>query len=376
MMNMNNSEIVIKLKKEESVYIYGAGDVAKEVAYCLLREPYNKKINSFIVSGKPSVSEIFDIPVVSFSDAQFDSEKLIVVAVLEKYRDEILELLNTHGLNNTIALTFESDLWCEVRKYSFEDALYQQLVAEMKMVGDLSASASDSGGYNEDAFKVFVVRSHVDKPVQENFEQRIWEQNIQVGAALTDKQISIVTDATGENISAKNRQYCELTALYWIWKNTRMEYTGLSHYRRRFLLDEKAISALTDSGVDAVVTIPILNYPSVLGIYEKNHEIDDWNVMRQALELYYPEYVPELDMLGKGHFYVAYNMFIMRREWLDRYCEWLFKVLDYCEEHCVKKEDAYQNRYAGFLAERLLSVFLLHHRYEMKIVFSDKHFIE
>lgn len=41
-------------------------------------------------------------------------------------------------------------------------------------------------------------------------------------------------DNTGDNISAKNPNYCELTGLYWAWKNLDCQYIGLCHYRRYF----------------------------------------------------------------------------------------------------------------------------------------------
>ena len=48
--------------------------------------------------------------------------------------------------------------------------------------------------------------------------------------------IGFVKDNMGDNISLKNPGYCELTGLYWAWKNLDADYIGLAHYRRHFSL--------------------------------------------------------------------------------------------------------------------------------------------
>ena len=57
---------------------------------------------------------------------------------------------------------------------------------------------------------------------------------IQVGAE-GKKDLGYVRDNTGDNIAKKNANYCELTALYWIWKNIcNVTNVGICHYRRYF----------------------------------------------------------------------------------------------------------------------------------------------
>lgn len=364
-------ETVKRLKEAREIIIFGTRLIAREVAYCLMSKPYELKISGFMVSElADGPGELMGLPVMDLAEGKrTHRDALIVIAVMERHLGEITEKLREFGFTNTLFLTFESGLWSGVRgnffRYSWtqEGRAYLTLEEELEKVREREDPAD---------VRIYRVQSHADKPVAADVSVYDWEVPIQAGTALTEVRISEIWDNQGENISEKNREYCELTALYWIWKNDHSKYAGLCHYRRHFDLDLELLSRLAVSDIDAVLTIPILNAPDVRTVYAHDHQESDWAVMLEAVAALRPDYVKTAEKLQRGNFYYGYNMLIARKNILDDYCAWLFPVLEYCEKRCGKKEDAYQGRYIGFLAERLLSVYFLHHENAYKIVHARK----
>lgn len=121
-------ELVEKLQRADALVIYGARIVAKEVATCLMGEPYNFSISAFMVSaldGNPK--ELCGISVVDISTGEQQyKDACIIVAVLERYQDEIKATLVDKGFQNIVYMTFESDLWSEVRGNYFKQLIEQR----------------------------------------------------------------------------------------------------------------------------------------------------------------------------------------------------------------------------------------------------------
>lgn len=66
----------------------------------------------------------------------------------------------------------------------------------------------------------------------------------------------------------------------------------------------------------------------------------------------------------------------MRKNVLDDLCRWIFPILFAVAEHGGQKTDAYQNRYPGFLSERLMTFFFERHKDKYKVVYADKNFLQ
>ena len=369
------NEIIQKMKKEEQLIIFGAGNIARLVLECLLSELYRLPVKYCLVSdmgGNPE--QIKGIPVIDYTEAKrlVSKDALILIAMSEKHLESAVESLCFHGYQNIIPLTFENDLWSLLRGNYYRAERLSQKKQYLTVEEELERS-----GYRKETgtISVYTARCHVDRALKEDISRFCWEIPIQVGAALTKERICDICDDVGEHISEKNRQYCELTALYCIWKNDRSDYVGLGHYRRHFELTKEQLGQLAGSDIDVVLTIPIMDIPNVEAVYRRDHIGADWDVMLEAVRTLSPEYVPAVQEMQSGKFYYAYNMFIIRREILEDYCSWLFPILFYCEKRCGEKEDIYQNRYIGFIAEHLMSVYFLYHEKDYKIVHARKHFI-
>ncbi len=228
---------------------------------------------------------------------------------------------------------------------------------------------------SNDGLTVYVVKSIYDKKIENALPLRSYEKEIQVGAALTDQCICSLRDDTGDSISARNRQYCELTGLYWIWKNATEDYIGICHYRRRFNIEEEILRRLHKRGTDIIVTVPVINTAGIGYQYGLTHSDKDWEILREEIHIISPEYDESFNEVEKQIYFHAYNMFIMRRDILAKFCGWMFPILFACEKRIGVKEDSYQNRYPGFLSERMLNVFLYKHKDDYGIYVADKMYL-
>ena len=191
---------------------------------------------------------------------------------------------------------------------------------------------------------------------------------VEVGAALHPRSLpGCVPDSAGENISAKNPQYCELTAVYWAWKNLRAEAVGLVHYRRYFTADplRRFVAEKSDFERRLAKAPVILPKPRHYWIetnysqYVHAHNAQDLAVTRDVLAELFPQYLPSYDRQMRWRSGHRFNMFVMRRDLFDAYCEWLFSVLSALEERLdTTGYNAYNTRVFGFVAERLLDVWI------------------
>ena len=116
---------------------------------------------------------------------------------------------------------------------------------------------------------------------------------------MTAERICGLTDDTGENISVRNQQFCELTVLYWIWKNQLLsesnneesEYYGLVHYRRILELSEDDVLRLMDNGVDAVLPFPMPYEPNIEVHHKRYLKKEDWDAVLKAISEVHPDYM-------------------------------------------------------------------------------------
>ena len=214
---------------------------------------------------------------------------------------------------------------------------------------------------------------------------------VQVGAALADSHFpGYLHDDTGDNISAKNRSYCELTAQYWAWKNVNADYYGFFHYRRYLYPDVKAKLPYR---VEREASLPLLDklgyaefehliqkydivvpkgenmYISVREHYANApyHHCKDLELVELIIREHHPEMIPALEAHLSGTICYFGNIYIMRREIFHDYCAWLFPILEEFDRRAdISGYSAQEQRVDGYVAERLLGVYLMFQRSRLK----------
>ena len=190
-----------------------------------------------------------------------------------------------------------------------------------------------------------------------------------------------LSDDLGENIAQKNESFCELTGLYWAWKNHLFDsakYIGLVHYRRYF--KGKTLTLKGKKIASENELLPLLkeydcilpkkrNYfiETIYSHYKNAHHIKDLELIKRIITKIHPSYLPTFEQVMNGKKIHLYNMFIMKKEHIYSYCEWLFPILFILEKQIdISNYDNYQKRIFGFLAERLFNVWILHNKLKIK----------
>lgn len=221
---------------------------------------------------------------------------------------------------------------------------------------------------------------------------------IQVGTALSSTLLpNMLHDNEGDNISEKNKQYCELTAQYWAWKNIEADYYGFFHYRRYFSFNKKQLpedgwgnvildtlnaESMQKLSLDTEPLDQLINDYEVITVKKRNinkqrnkqkvkrktnyeeygvsevQHIDDLDKALNILYKKYPEFKKSAEKYLNDTYAYECNMFIMKKDIYFRYCEWLFNILFELEKELdLTYYNSEENRVIGFIAERLFGIY-------------------
>ena len=208
---------------------------------------------------------------------------------------------------------------------------------------------------------------------------------IQLGKALTTIDLGITKDDTGENISHKNKSYCELTGIYWAWKNLQnSEIIGICHYRRYFdfhnicnrfkpyTIFPTSYFNTTDFSIPDYILSEVLsgaivlprqeNFPITASAqFNESHSSLDLSIIKNIIkEEYIDKYSKAIwKTLTTNNKISLSNMFIMNKDNFNNYCNWIFSILSKAESMIdIRNYPDYQKRLFGFIAERLLNVWV------------------
>lgn len=228
---------------------------------------------------------------------------------------------------------------------------------------------------------------------------------IQTGRAISDEIFEeMIGDDSGNNISAENPKYCELTGQYWVWKHYKEigdpDYIGFMHYRRQFIFDSKLnhlpstwlpgskfyfVESIDEKYVDyftidkispyleqkpdciafAKVNIIPISYQFSMkdhfykGLAEQKKE--NFEILEKVVKENFPEYAKSFDDFKNGTEMYCCNSFIMPKHLFFEYSAFLFGVLEKVNKLIDSSNyNSKEIRFLGYMGEYLLSVFLFH----------------
>ena len=232
---------------------------------------------------------------------------------------------------------------------------------------------------------------------------------IHVGSKTSSVDLAIERDDVGNNISVKNHQYAELTALYWAWKNDLdSDFIGLGHYRRipvfglgqlrykewinylkyfikkYFMLSlpsgeyylsqnlrmrsseleallQGQESSIREILAESILLVPRKTYFATNCVKSFFNRVVSDEAFKDIESSILDESIREVfvRMQGGNEMYIG-NICVMRRDLFNPYCEFIFGTLDNFVKISDEKGIKYSSRYLGYLGELLTSSYLMH----------------
>ena len=158
---------------------------------------------------------------------------------------------------------------------------------------------------------------------------------------------NMIGDDTGDNISVLNRNFAEITAVYWAWKNYDQlgnpDYIGLTHYRRLFDLKNSTKSlkynknilknlGLTYEYLSKMIEDNSVIIPKEFKKKKEDISIDDIENTFLNKEITFDKKYKNILLKGiadlKNNYLIHYgNIFILNKKQFFEYCEFIFNIL-------------------------------------------------
>lgn len=362
-----------------NVYIFGAHSRARTLKEYLEETDPDMCVQAFLVDNdEPNPKSADGAPVVNLAESGsgavggLDRENTVYLGIRGINQCAVKERLLQIGFRDIIPVTVELDT--ELRNRYLEKHFGERGEPLLKIDAfKLKFAERDD---RSSSVTLYVVSSIYDSVPEEKHVFKPVEKTIQVGCAISDKRLQdAIYDDAGDNISEWNAQFCELTAHYWIWKNSKQGIVGVEHYRRFFELPDDWESVMLQNHIDVILPVPLYVAPNLRENYCSRHAVKPWDDMMQVLAQLYPEDYAAAQVYFEQALYSPCNMIIAVKPVYDRLCEWLFPILFEVVARNGELDDRYQNRYPGFLAERLMSFYFDRHKAEVKLVYADKVFL-
>ena len=346
----------------KKLVIYGAQGYALG-AYKAIKALYPKRqVICFLVTRMGmNASRLGEIPVceiAGFAGGMKMEEKdanEVLIATPDNVQSDIEETLENYGFKNYRRL--DSERWSQLMSMYFTKT------------GQFTPLSSLPVGFGKPFIRTYMASSSSDRLLKNLIAVPDEIFPVHAGASIDTFALAEIRDNGGENISVKNKNYSELTVLYWMWKNKLCvtgtedgeadQYFGLAQYRRVLMFSDDDMTRIVDNDVDAILPYPMPYEPDIEVHHKRYLKDEDWDAVLRALEELQPAYADDLPGVLAQQWLYNYNIILAKKGVLREYCEWLFPILERVEEYSVPKGVDRQDRYIGYVAETLETLYFI-----------------